>query len=457
MKKVLIFASAIVFLACKKDIQPDYAIISGKITNKPVGAVTINSLNRSFSESIEFTEDGSFSDTLALDNKSYVLYDGQNPIFIRLEAGDKLNINYDASDFENTLSITGVGSEVSNYIMARKKTERRMFGNANETYTLNESDFKSKFTKIKDTLFGLLNNTSGLSKEFVKNEKRNIRYFYLKSLMDYEGAHRYFTKNESFQTSDDFLKEFVAFDYSNEEDYVFSDNYKRIVSNHFVEESRKLAEKDSLTNDLAFVKITSTNKSEVIKNDLLFEFANFNMSYSSDIKVFYDTFMANSTNQDNNEIITEKYKKLTALAKGNVSPKFENYENYKGGTTSLVDLKGKYVYVDVWATWCGPCIREIPALKEIEKQYHGKNIEFVSVSIDKLTDHDKWTAMVADKALSGTQLMADNDWNSNFVKEYQIQGIPRFILIDPEGKIVDHNAPRPSDPTLEALFQEENI
>ena len=67
---------------------------------------------------------------------------------------------------------------------------------------------------------------------------------------------------------------------------------------------------------------------------------------------------------------------------GKPSPAFEDYENYKGGTTSLADLKGKYVYVDVWATWCGPCIAEIPSLKKLEKQYHGKNIQFVSLSVD---------------------------------------------------------------------------
>jgi len=130
-----------------------------------------------------------------------------------------------------------------------------------------------------------------------------------------------------------------------------------------------------------------------------------------------------------------------------MSPSFD-YENHKGGKTKLDDLKGKYVYVDVWATWCGPCRAEIPFLHKIEEEYHGKNIEFVSISIDVAKDHDKWKKFVASKNLGGVQLFADKDWNSDFMKGYGVTSIPRFILIDPNGKIVKGDAARPSDPEL---------
>jgi thiol-disulfide isomerase/thioredoxin len=129
------------------------------------------------------------------------------------------------------------------------------------------------------------------------------------------------------------------------------------------------------------------------------------------------------------------------------SPSF-NYLNYAGGTTKLEDLKGKYVYIDVWATWCGPCRQEIPFLKKVEEKYHGKNIAFVSISIDKLKDQEKWKTMVKEKELGGVQLFADNDWNSKFVQDYKITGIPRFILIDPNGIIVKSSAARPSSEDL---------
>ena len=140
----------------------------------------------------------------------------------------------------------------------------------------------------------------------------------------------------------------------------------------------------------------------------------------------------------------------TKLAKGLASPKFADYENYSGGTTSLDDLKGKYVYIDMWATWCNPCKKEIPFLQKVEKQYHGKNIEFVSISVDSEKDHGTWKKMVADKNLTGVQLYSKRD--KIFSDAYRVNSIPRFILIDPQGNIVDANAPRPSSPKLIELF-----
>ena len=125
-----------------------------------------------------------------------------------------------------------------------------------------------------------------------------------------------------------------------------------------------------------------------------------------------------------------------------------NYVNRKGGKTKLEDFKGKYVYIDVWATWCGPCRAEIPFLKKIEEKYHKKNIEFVSISIDVNKDYEKWKNFVTEKQLGGVQLFADKDWSSDFITSFGINSIPRFLLIDPQGNVVDADAVRPSSPEL---------
>jgi thiol-disulfide isomerase/thioredoxin len=152
-------------------------------------------------------------------------------------------------------------------------------------------------------------------------------------------------------------------------------------------------------------------------------------------------------------MLTQFYNQKAAAKKveGTLAPSFD-YENHKGGKTKLEDLRGKYVYIDVWATWCGPCRAEIPHLKKVEEKYHGKNIEFVSISVDVDKDHEKWQKFVTDKQLGGIQLFADKNWTSDFIKAFNINSIPRFLLIDPNGKVVKADAPRPSSPTLVELL-----
>jgi thiol-disulfide isomerase/thioredoxin len=158
--------------------------------------------------------------------------------------------------------------------------------------------------------------------------------------------------------------------------------------------------------------------------------------------------------EDNYNNVVKYYKKNyeANLAKSKLnntmSPSFD-YENHKGGKTKLEDFKGKYVYIDVWATWCGPCRAEIPSLKKVEEKYHGKNIEFISISVDVDKDHDKWKTFVDEKQLGGIQLFADKNWNSDFMKSFGVTSIPRFILIDPNGKVVKSDATRPSNPELQ--------
>lgn len=140
--------------------------------------------------------------------------------------------------------------------------------------------------------------------------------------------------------------------------------------------------------------------------------------------------------------------------KGRPSPGFENYENYNGDRTSLSDFRNKYVYIDIWATWCAPCWREVPYLKELHSEFKDSNIEFVGISVDNQAQKAAWREAIERNQLAGVQLLAPSDFRSEFVQGYMIRDIPRFILIGPDGNIIDPNAPRPSDPALRQVFLE---
>ncbi len=128
-------------------------------------------------------------------------------------------------------------------------------------------------------------------------------------------------------------------------------------------------------------------------------------------------------------------------------PSFK-FKDINGKEVALEDFKGKYVYIDCWATWCGPCKRELPYLGKLEEKYKDRNIVFVSISSDK--DIAAWKKMVKTDKLGGVQLNIGTD--RSFHDALKINSIPRFLLVDPEGNFISDNAIRPSNSQIEILF-----
>jgi len=151
------------------------------------------------------------------------------------------------------------------------------------------------------------------------------------------------------------------------------------------------------------------------------------------------------------DYVAGKIEDLDRLLPDRIAPDF-SYPNSTGDTIRLSDFRGRYVYIDVWATWCVPCIKEMPKLKELEADF-GDDIAFVSVSIDH--DKAKWIKFVEDKELNGIQILCHTPrtTRAEIMDLYMIEAIPRFIMIDPEGKIINVDASRPSDPKTRKIFE----
>lgn len=109
-----------------------------------------------------------------------------------------------------------------------------------------------------------------------------------------------------------------------------------------------------------------------------------------------------------------------------------------GKTRTLSSLKGKYVLIDFWASWCGPCKSEMPNVVKLYKQYQNKNFTVLSVSLDE--DPNKWKAAISDWGMSWPNHVSDlKGWKSSLPQTYQFDGIPYTVLVNPEGNVIGTN------------------
>lgn len=162
---------------------------------------------------------------------------------------------------------------------------------------------------------------------------------------------------------------------------------------------------------------------------------------------YYNSFLKEFPNSKFPDAIERKLLKWLPLKKSNIAPTIT-------GTTldnkifNLTDLNDKIVLIDIWATWCGPCVKAFPDLKKIQRKYESnKNIVFLMVSIDE--NKEKWIEFLnKNYDLKGTHISQTEEQKNQMTKECVLNGVPRYILLN-HGKIEDANAPSPSSPDLE--------
>ncbi|WP_443937782.1 TlpA family protein disulfide reductase [Pedobacter sp. MW01-1-1] len=218
-----------------------------------------------------------------------------------------------------------------------------------------------------------------------------------------------------------------------------------IIPTFELTKNKELAKKGFDGYNLAF----SIIKNDTLKGDFVLnrmkKLKNFEQ-YEANTALFGKYILS----KEQKSLASEIAKTLATNKPGQTAFNF-NYPDQNGKFTSLNDLKGNIVLVDVWATWCGPCKAQIPYLKKLEEEFKGKKVKFVSLSADADKDKEKWKSMIASEQLGGIQLLGGPQ--NELMKFYKITAIPHFLLFDAKGKIISSDAARPSDPSLKKMIE----
>ena len=437
---ILILAASFVFTSCSEN---NYVLFSGNVSNSKDTTMRIGNINRDFKKEVTIDENGNFRDTLYITSPgaySYQIGRSYAPVFFR--EGYDLNLSIDANDFYKSRKFKGKGSEVNNYHVAKSALKNELVGDAKTFFVVPLENFLIKIKKNKETLLAFLE-ASTLNGQDKEIQHKIIEHDYLLTRYNYDKFNYYHTKIHP-ELPEAYYDPIIEMDLDDEVSFIYDKSYRILIVENWRFTSKEAMEIDPSFTQVSFVKnkikdIKSTKIKDFIVSMLFNQISLKNKNYETD----YPRILEMLKGDQLKEKLMAKFVGVQNTKPEMPAPDF-NYENYTGGNTTLKDLKGKLVYIEIWATWCGPCIKEMPALTQLIKDFKGRNVEFVSISVDSKRDYEKWRKMIPEKNVGGMQLLADKSLESDFMKAFSIGLIPRTLLLDEEGRIITIKAPRPS-------------
>ncbi len=426
--------------------------ISGKILNTTESFFVIR--YQLESDTIKIDKKGFFETTISIENPCYVkLIIGNNNAITFLNPGTETSFEADGSDFDKSIVFNGYNADINNYLAQQKRIANKKILSDDgildaENYDIFLTKYNLYLAEFEKNLKDISEKKDDSYESFKKAEAEKfklIKHYILTEFMLQ-------TFDKEIETPENAFKDLQTLEDDinlDNPDLLFFEEYWPFLSDILNNKTSKQIREDGITDcsmeewgTFFFKEIDKMFTNEQTIDNVYYYFINQFISYygPNSISDIITEYKNSSKCKYRVSVISNLIAEYEEIAPGKQSIEW-SFPDINGKEISLSDFNGKYIYIDVWASWCGPCKEEIPYLETLKKKFIGKNITFISISVDE--DIESWKSSLKTEAASGIQLYAAG-WDNVLCKQFKINSIPRFILLDKQGKIINFDAERPS-------------
>lgn len=459
MKKVLLVVIVLVLVYSCNNRQSDtkdsdsssFTTLNGKIENAAEKQIILT--YNLTSDTLQLNEKGEFSAKLMIGTGTHiVLVNGINHARIFVNPQTSLSFTADAGNFLETIKFKGDDETVNNYLaMQVKQVAKAGINSENFLYASDIEVFEKALENFNNALLKNLNELEKKSKnkyvDFISLEKERLKITHASLLLAYYTP--ILNTKQINEKLEGQIDDLVASTDINNPKIIHLYEFKPFVQNYTAYKLNKYLTAENLEiksaaeyAELYFNELKGIFVEPAVLEEVYYTFIKDFIAYygAESVSTVYSDYKNMTSNKKRLTELEAIFAEYNQLAAGQTSVDW-SFPDIKGNTYNLSQFRGKYVYIDVWASWCGPCRREIPFLNQLKVKFADKNIEIIGISLDE--NKADWENAIKGEGLTGVQLYAGG-WENELCDFFKITGIPRFILLDKQGKIINANADRPS-------------